>query len=152
MSNNFGRTIVFLALSITVPSAFGAAFTFADFSNPLGLTLIGNASLTSNRLRITPAAENQVGAAWLSDRVDVQNGFTTSFQFQITNRGGYTPDWEPGVVNDGADGFTFTIQNESPSARGLYASGIGYYGITNSLAIEFDTWNNSKRSTIPLVP
>ncbi len=25
---------------------------------------------------------------------------------------------------------------------GLYASGIGYYGIANSLAVEFDTGNN----------
>jgi hypothetical protein len=142
MSYKSGRAFLFLAASLTLPNAFGAAFTFSDFSNPLGLTLLGNAALAANRLRITPAAENQVGAVWLNDRVDVQGGFTTSFQFQITERGGYTPDWEPGVVNDGADGFTFTIQNQSPTAMGLYASGIGYYGITNSLAIEFDTWNN----------
>ncbi len=128
---------------------FGAAallhatsFTFADFSAPSGLTMVGDAALTANRLRLTPAEENKVSATWLSDRVDVQNGFTTSFQFQITNRGGYSPDWQPGVVNNGADGFTFAIQNASPTAMGLYASGIGYYGIQNSLAIEFDTWNN----------
>lgn len=119
-----------------------ASFTFADFSNPAGLTLVGDAALSTNRLRLTPALENQVGAAWLSDRVNVQAGFTTSFQFQITDRGGYSPDWESGVSNNGADGFTFTIQNAAPAAIGLYASGIGYYGIQNSLAIEFDTWNN----------
>jgi hypothetical protein len=142
MRNTAGRLVAFLALSITSSSAFGTAFTFTDFSNPLGLNLVGDAVLTANRLRLTEAKENRVSSVWLNDRVDVQNGFTTSFQFQITDRGGYTPDWEPGVVNDGADGFTFTIQNEGPAARGLYASGIGYYGITNSLAVEFDTWNN----------
>jgi hypothetical protein len=142
MRNTAGRLIAFLALSITSPNVFGTAFTFTDFSSPLGLNLAGNALLTSNRLRLTEAKENQVSAVWLNNRVDVQNGFTTSFQFQITDRGGYTPDWEPGVVNDGADGFTFTIQNQGPTAMGLYASGIGYYGIPNSLAIEFDTWNN----------
>lgn len=142
MRNTAGPLIALLALSITAPTVLGTTFSFSDFSNPLGMSLIGNASLTANRLRLTGATENQVGAAWLTDRVDVQNGFTTSFQFQITERGGYTPDWEPRVVNDGADGFTFTIQNEGPTAMGLYASGIGYYGITNSLAIEFDTWNN----------
>lgn len=118
------------------------SISFADFSNPAGITLVGDATLTANRLRLTAASENLVGAAWLNERTDVQNGFITTFQFQITDRGGHKPDWEPGVVNDGADGFTFTIQNEAPTALGLFASGIGYYGIPNSLAIEFDTWNN----------
>jgi hypothetical protein len=129
-------------LLVLAPAMFGAVFTFDDFSSPANLNLVGNAALATNRLRLTSAAENEVGAAWLSNRVDVANGFTTSFQFQITDRGGYTPDWEPGVSNNGADGFTFVIQNSGPAAMGLYASGIGYYGIANSLAIEFDTWNN----------
>jgi hypothetical protein len=120
----------------------GTTYTFSDFSDPSGMTLLGDASLTDNRLRLTAAEENQVGAAWLNSRVDVQNGFTVTFQFQITDRGGHTPDWEPGVFNDGADGFTFTIQNYGPDAMGLYASGVGYYGIANSLAVEFDTWHN----------
>jgi len=137
------RTIpVLLAAACLLPSLSASPFTFEDFSNPAGLTLVGDAALTANRLRLTPAEENQLGAAWLTDRVNVANGFTTEFQFQITERGGHTPDWEEGVVNDGADGFTFTIQNSSNTALGLYASGIGYYGIPNSLVIEFDTWNN----------
>jgi hypothetical protein len=137
-----GLAGILLAVAGGMPSLFATAFTFADFSNPSGLTLVGNAALTANRLRLTGAAENEVSATWLNQRADVQSGFVTTFQFQITERGGYTPDWEPGVVNDGADGFTFTIQNAGPTAMGLYASGIGYYGIPNSLSIEFDTWNN----------
>ena len=133
---------ILLVLAAGMPSAFATSFTFADFSSPSGLNLVGDAALSANRLRLTSALENQVGAAWLNQRVNVQGGFVTTFQFQITDRGGYTPDWEPGVVNDGADGFTFTIQNASPTAMGLYASGIGYYGIPNSLTVEFDTWNN----------
>jgi hypothetical protein len=120
----------------------GTSYTFSDFSDPSGITLVGDSVLTENRLRLTAAAENQVGAAWINSRVDVQNGFNVSFQFQITGRGGHTPDWEPGVSNDGADGFTFTIQNYGPNTLGLYASGIGYYGIANSLSVEFDTWHN----------
>jgi len=142
MRNTLGRPFAAIALLCAASSAFGTSFTFTDFSNPFGLNLIGDASLAANRLRLTEAEENQVSAVWLNDRVDVQNGFTTSFQFQITDRGGYIPDWEPGVFNNGADGFTFTIQNAGPSALGLYASGIGYYGIPNSLSIEFDTWHN----------
>jgi len=140
----FSKSIagVLLALTAGTPAIFAASFTFDDFSSAPGLNLVGDAALTANRLRLTSAVENQVGAAWLNQQVSVQGGFVTSFQFQMTNRGGYTPDWEPGVVNDGADGLTFTIQNSSPTAMGLYASGIGYYGIPNSLSVEFDTWNN----------
>ncbi len=131
-----------LAALAAMPGLTAANYTFNDFSNPTGITLTGDAALSANRLRLTGAQENQLGAAWLNNRVNVQGGFVTTFQFQMTDRGGHTPDWEPGVVNDGADGFTFTIQNAGQSALGLYASGIGYYGIPNSLAIEFDTWNN----------
>lgn len=135
-------TRLLVAILAAGPAAWATSFTFADFSSPAGLTLAGDAALTANRLRLTSAQENQVGAAWINNRVDVQSGFTTTFQFQITDRGGYTPDWEEGVSNTGADGFTFVIQNAGPAAMGLYASGIGYYGIPNSLAVEFDTWNN----------
>ncbi|MBI2686115.1 MAG: PEP-CTERM sorting domain-containing protein [Acidobacteria bacterium] len=137
------KFMIGLTLAVVLAgTAAAASFTFADFSNPSGINLVGDAALTANRLRLTPALENQVGAAWLNNRVNVQGGFVTSFQFQITDRGGYKPDWEPNVFNDGADGLTFVIQNAGPMALGLYASGIGYYGIPRSLAIEFDTWNN----------
>lgn len=119
-----------------------AEYTFADFSSPTGLNLVGDTAFVDDRLRLTPALEDQVGSVWLDNRVDVQGGFTASFQFQITELGGFVPDWEPGVSNTGADGFAFVIQNASPTALGLYASGIGYFGITNSVAIEFDMWHN----------
>ena len=137
-----------MLLRLTLLSALAVApltavsFTFADFSSAPGINLISNASLTSNLLRLTPALENQNGAAWFNSAVDVQSGFTSEFSFRISDRGGYKPDWEPGVNNDGADGFAFVIQAQGVSELGLYASGIGYYGIPNSLAIEFDTWAN----------
>jgi len=137
--NGIMRYLFALALSLPISAT---SFTFNDFANPIGVTLVQDASLTANLLRLTSATENQVGAAWYNSRVNVQGGFTTSFQFQITDRGGHTPDWEPGVVNNGADGFAFVIQNAAPAPIGLYASGVGYYGIANSLAIEFDTWHN----------
>lgn len=137
-----------MLLRLTLLSALAVApltavsFTFADFSSAPGINLISNANLTSNLLRLTPALENQNGAAWFNSAVDVQSGFTSEFSFRISDRGGYKPDWEPGVNNDGADGFAFVIQAQGVSELGLYASGIGYYGIPNSLAIEFDTWAN----------
>jgi hypothetical protein len=118
------------------------SFTFSDFSSPTNLHLVGDAVLSTNLLRLTPALENQKGAAWYQPLVGVQNGFSTDFTFRISDRGGYRPDWEAGVNNDGADGFAFVIQAQGFNEIGLFASGIGYYNLANSLAIEFDTWAN----------
>ena len=118
------------------------SFTFSDFSSPTNLNLVGDAALSTNLLRLTPALENKKGAAWYKPPVGVQNGFSTDFTFRISDRGGYKPDWEAGANNDGADGFAFVIQAQGFNEIGLYASGIGYYNLANSLAIEFDTWAN----------
>ena len=118
-----------LAYTLAAASLSAISFTFADFSSAPNINLISNASLTSNLLRLTPALENQNGAAWFNTAVNVQGGFPSEFSFRITDRGGYKPDWEPGVNNDGADGFAFVIQAQGSSALGLYASGVGFQSL-----------------------
>ena len=110
-------------------------FDYPDFGSTAGLNLVGNAAKFNDRLRLTPDLNDQAGAAWYTTPQFVQEGFETTFQFQITNTG-----------NDGADGFAFVIQNNSISALGSSGSGIGYEGITNCLAIEFDTYEDQGRS------
>jgi Bacterial lectin len=100
---------------------------------------VGSALRLPSKLRLTPAQPNQDGAAWTNDKCDVEDGFTVVFKFHITNLG-----------NTGADGFTFTVQNHSYTALGGPGMGMGYAtaidygvpGIRNSLAVEFDTWQN----------
>ncbi len=40
-----------------------------------------------------------------------------------------------------ANGFTFTIQNDAPTALGGDSAGLGYQGIPNSVAIKFNFYN-----------
>jgi hypothetical protein len=96
---------------------------------PVQLKLVGDAAMQGQRVRLTSASTNQNGAAWSTDRKNVQRPFTATFQFQIT-------DPDPG---GGADGFAFVIQNDSDSSLGSNGGGIGYDRISNSLAVEFDT-------------
>ena len=130
------------SLALVSLPASATTFVFNDFRSTSGLTLLGNATTSANALRTTGAVENQVGAAWYNTLVNVAGGFDTYFKFQITNRGGYSPDWSLIPGSTGADGFAFVVQGVNTSQIGAYASGLGYFYLPDSLAIEFDTWQN----------
>lgn len=121
----------------------GLSFDYPDFSSAAGLNLVGTTARVDDRLRLTSSKSWQNGAIWYTTRQFVQEGFETTFQFQITNLGS-NPNYAPG-----ADGIVFVIQNHSASSLGAHGGGIGYgnlnspeEGIPNSIAIEFDTWSN----------
>jgi hypothetical protein len=87
---------------------------------------------TANRvLRLTNDYWSS-GSAFLSDPLSLASdaSFSSYFEFQFTDQG-----------NDGADGIVFVIQTIANSV-GSVGGGIGYEGITNSLGVEFDNWNN----------
>jgi hypothetical protein len=111
-----------------------------------GLRLVGSAELTGKILRLTPAERHMAGAAWFEEKQVVGSGFTSSFEFQLTQQGGLGP---------GADGFAFVLQNSGPDALGSPGSAGGFGlgdlqrygkapGIPQSLAVFFDTIRNSE--------
>ena len=126
--------------------ASAAALLFTDFSNLTGLQLNGDTSLihsctggvgstcspvADHVLRLTNTT-SQAGGAFSTTAIslDQDASFSTSFQFRVTN-----------TINGGADGIVFVLQTNSNSAGGS-GGGIGYFGIDNSVGIEFDNWNN----------
>jgi len=145
-----GSTAAWADCALTSPN-----FT-ADFaSNEDCLMLNGNALFHSNDstvLRLTEDQAGQVGSAWFNVQQPVKGGFSTAFQFQFTREG---------VAHTPADGIAFVIQNSSLSALGQGGGSIGYAdggcdappcktgGIPNSLAIEFDTFNNDSATDDP---
>jgi hypothetical protein len=98
--------------------------------------LVGNAVMHEARLGLTVNESLQTGAAWLPDKQQVQDGFEATFDWQI-NRAN---------PQRGADGFAFVIHNADLPFPGLALgggrNGLGYSGIPNSLAVEFDTLQN----------
>ncbi|MGA8110033.1 MAG: choice-of-anchor D domain-containing protein [Acidobacteriaceae bacterium] len=110
---------------------------------------------TTYATQMTTAAGSQASSMWFSVPQKVAQGFNVWFQFRITPA--------PGVYT--ADGIAFVIQNaQGPSGsdnNGTDPSGnctetgsgptvvgggggcIGYGGIDNSLALEFDTFQNA---------
>ena len=109
--------------------------TGIDFTT---LSLVGSPSIvstaTTTSLTMT-SSTSQTAAAWLPAKQPVANGFTTQFTFQLSSAGGVF-----------ADGFAFVIQNSAAGNTALGTTGaggfLGYHGLTNSIAIEFDTYQN----------
>jgi Bacterial lectin len=98
--------------------------------------LVNNAVLHADRLGLTVNERLQTGAAWLPDKQQVQNGFEATLDWQIHRAN----------PRRGGDGFAFVIHNADLPFPGLALgggrNGLGYSGIPNSLAVEFDTLQN----------
>jgi hypothetical protein len=130
------------AASSVVPLQAGLLFSYPDFTNTAGLTLVGDAATAvtgdGTVLRVTPAAEGQSGAAYSTSAVTLgaSDTFSTTFQFRFSQQGGIDP----------ADGLTFVLA-ASPNGLGTGGGGLGYQGVANSLAVEFDTYFNGDPDT-----
>ena len=102
-------------------------------------------------LRLTPNATFMTGSAWFTAQQSVTVPWSTTFTFQLSDTNTSVP----------ADGFAFVIQNSSvnaldPDVGGTDGCSLGYGddpdntgctstsgGIPNSLAVEFDTYQNA---------
>jgi Legume lectin domain len=112
----------------------------------LNVHLVGTAKVLTDRIRLTPAQRQTVGAAWFAPKQRVADGFEAVFEFQITHPGGLGP---------GADGFAFVLQNQGLNALGGLGSAGGFAlgdrgqdpskaGIPHSIAVFFDTYRNTE--------
>jgi hypothetical protein len=119
--------MIFYTIVSSIVSIAQNGFDYPDFSSIEGLNLVGDAFQSDSTLRLTPAQGDQSGAGWYSlSNQQVDSGFATTFQFQLTD-----------LTNDGADGLAFVIQNSSTASLGW-----GYIDIVNCVAVELDTWEN----------
>ncbi|MDP9799732.1 hypothetical protein J2S43_008244 [Catenuloplanes nepalensis] len=111
------------------PQAAGPVkFSYPSFSGTGGLRLNGAAKVSGGKLALT-SATNQVGSAYSTTAIDPSKSFSTSFTV---------------VISQPTDGMAFLLQS---AGAGAIAAGtgesMGYSGISPSVAVEFDTWDNS---------
>jgi hypothetical protein len=114
----------------------------SGFASVAGLTLNGSATnVDDSRLQLTTGLTLQSASVFYNTPTNIQ-AFTTDFAFQLSN-----------AV---ADGFTFTIQNVSPTAIGGNGGSLGYGpnpntgttgGIAKSVAVKFDFYSNNGEGT-----
>ncbi len=114
-------------------------YEYNGFRNIDGLILSQDAVVYDSTLRLTKDDFFQRGAIWTENPIDLSNGLSSEFAFQLSNgdnKGlddGFTP---------GADGLAFIIQADKTAVIGNYGGGIGYEGIKNALVIELDLYQN----------
>lgn len=104
--------------------------------------LLGNAyNLSStldngNCVGLTTNNGGQTSQLWATSKIDLTQPFDYNFDVYLGNNSG------------GADGITFTIQNDPRGYQATGTSGfsMGAGGITNSLNVEFDTYDNGSGS------
>ena len=138
-SNSIASAAFAASLGLLALPAQALLITYNGFAAPVGLTTVGNAAFVNTGgadgtvLRVTPAAGSQAGAAYSTNAVTLGTNatFSTTFQFRFTNPGGIDP----------ADGITFILA-AGTTGLGLGGGGIGIQGVANSVAIEFDNYNN----------
>lgn len=92
-----------------------------------------NSNLASDCIQMTGDINTQLSCVWLPEQVDFSVAFTNTIIMNF------------GSNNGGADGMTLVYQTspEGSTACGISGGQIGAGGITNSLIIEFDTWQNA---------
>lgn len=83
-------------------------------------------------VQLTPAQTFVAGSAFYKEPVDIaQNrSFSAYFTMKMADSG-----------KGGADGIMFVLSS-NPYVMGSNGGGIGYLGVRNSIAVEFDTFNN----------
>jgi hypothetical protein len=97
------------------------------FAGASGLTL-NEAKVNGSRLQLTDGGFSESRSAFLTLGSSVTQNFSTQFDFQFTN--------------PGADGFTFTLQSNTPRTGGRSGGAMGYGNIPNSVGVFFNMYSN----------
>jgi len=94
-------------------------------------------SLGNDCFQITPAINNHAGSVWSQNKVSLANDFEVRADLNFGTKD-----------IDGADGIAFVFQPLCTGVGGV-GGGIGYEGITPSLAVEYDTYQNAADNNDP---
>jgi gliding motility-associated-like protein len=113
---------------------FITLYNFAQIYAQLNATVIGDAIDQGNNCYIiTQDQEFQSGGVWYDNPIDFDSDFTIFYQNDFGNQ-----DF------DGADGMALVFKREATPEIGGAGGGLGYQGITPSLIVEFDTYQNTE--------
>lgn len=104
--------------------------SWSQSTNPYHIN--GNAYQENcNCYTLTNDQNNQSGSVWNINKIDLTQSFVYTFNVNLGSRN-----------DDGADGLVFVLQPISTSI-GSTGGGLGYSGISPSIGVAIDTWQNT---------
>lgn len=125
MGKHFNKIILFLVCWFGIQ-----VVVEAQVINPYHMN--GNAYQENcNCYTLTDDLNNQFGSVWNVNKIDLNQSFDYKFNVNLGCRD-----------TDGADGIVFVLQPISTSLGSL-GGGLGYSGISPSIGITIDTWQNT---------
>lgn len=120
------------------PGTQPSSFLYNNFAQTRLIQFNGSATATTTGdgpvLELTAAGANQTGSAFTANPLvlNANGSFATFFTFRLGQPGGAIPQ----------GGIAFSIQSSGGSSLGGTGSGLGYSGISNSLAVSFNLGTN----------
>lgn len=136
-------------LAMVMLGACHGRFAYEGFRQHPFLNVVGDAAVVQDELWLTDAQPSLTGAAYFSQPLDLSRGFTTTFTFDLTRSAAAA-----GAAADGSDaaaptdaageGFAFVMQRDDPFALGAGGAGLGYAGLKDAVAVEFDVGKNEE--------
>ncbi len=129
--NTIGLFLVAVStILIGQSNAFGQSFSYGNFASTTGLSLKGGATQAANAVQLTlNGTGGTASAAWYTTPVNVQNPFSTTFNYTIS-------------PNGGADGIALVFQNDPNGINALGASGggLGAHNLLNAFSVSLRTY------------
>eukprot|EP00519_Triparma_laevis_P007949 CAMPEP_0182499654 /NCGR_PEP_ID=MMETSP1321-20130603/7880_1 /TAXON_ID=91990 /ORGANISM="Bolidomonas sp., Strain RCC1657" /LENGTH=452 /DNA_ID=CAMNT_0024703889 /DNA_START=105 /DNA_END=1460 /DNA_ORIENTATION=- len=128
------------------------ASTYSTFGHRDGFAT-AKSERCSGRVRLTPSTASTVGSVFYSKRLPVQQGFDTMFEFAVSDHSrtcsehmdpSFGLKHHTSCAVHGGDGMAFVIHGDDDGSEAIGGEGVelGYGGIKNGLAVEFDMWAN----------
>lgn len=124
-----------LTSALTLTLALASQFANAQYTRNGSATNISTTA-RPNSFQLTPNTATQNGTVWNNTKLDIaNNSFELSFKANFGTKDA-----------DGADGIALVFQNSTDGVAalgtGTMGQFMGFQGISPSLNIEFDTYNN----------
>ena len=98
--------------------------------NSSEFNLVGHATLSGNTVTLTPNTGNKGGMIWSKNKINLDEDFSVEVDLYLGTKNG-----------NGGDGMGFVFQGISDDQNGwTEGSSLGFGSISESMAIEFDTY------------
>lgn len=124
-----------LSLGVAITAGLAAA-SCGNRDAPALLQLGGAEAGPERSVQLTPSKPDSSGGVFRSSPLEII-AFRSEFRFSIADARDSADQCDG--KRPGGDGFAFVLLGSEPKQLGSGGSGLGYQGLTDTVAIEFDT-------------